>query len=131
MAKKTKTYTVEATREGRWWVLTIEALGIAGQVRQLDDAEEVARSLVAAFLGVDEAAVEVAVTPQLPADAAALLAQAAQEEEGARVALAAAGAKRRGAIASLRAGGMTQREVARALGLSPQRINQLVNVKEA
>lgn len=59
--KKTGTYIVEATREGRWWVLTVEALGIAGQMRQLYDAAGVARSLISAFLDVKEKSVQVEV----------------------------------------------------------------------
>lgn len=124
-------HEVEATREGRWWVLSVEDLGIAGQVRKLDEAAEVARSLVAAYLGQDEAGVDIEVHVTLPAEAAALLAEAAEEEDQARATLAAAGAKRRDAVAALRAEGMSQREVARALGVSPQRVSQLAKESAA
>lgn len=121
-----KVYEVEAAPEGRWWVLTVESLGIAGQVRRLDEAEEIGRSLVAVFLDVDETDVDVHVTVQLPHEAAVMLAEAEKDESRARQALEAAGVQRRRAIASLRATGMTQREIARALKISPQRVNQLV-----
>lgn len=121
-----KVYEVEAAPEGRWWVLTVESLGVAGQVRRLDEAEEIGRSLVAVFLDVDETDVDVHVTVQLPHEAAVMLAEAEKDESRARQALEAAGVQRRRAIASLRATGMTQREIARALKISPQRVNQLV-----
>ncbi|SPT52821.1 Uncharacterised protein [Actinomyces bovis] len=120
-----KTYEVEATHEDRWWVLTIESLGIAGQVRRLDEADEVARSLVSAFLDIDEADVAVKVNVHLPKEAMIMLAAAEKDELRAREALEAAGAQRRRAIAILRTGGMSQREISRALKISPQRVSQL------
>lgn len=121
------TYDVTATREGRWWVLTVPDLGIAAQVHRLDEADEVSRSVVAAYLDICESDVAVDVSVLLPEATATLLAEAARDEDAARSALADAGAKRRSAVVSLLESGMTQREAARVLGLSPQRINQLVS----
>ena len=97
-----KVYGVVAKREGSWWVLAIDSLGIAGQVRHLDEGESVGRDLIAAFLDVPG------------------------EQEIARTAFAAAVAKRRSALAALRRAGMSQSEVARALGLTPQGLSQFV-----
>jgi DNA-binding CsgD family transcriptional regulator len=121
-----KIYEVEAAPEGRWWVLTVESLGIAGQVRRLDEAEEVARSLVAVFLNIDETDVDVHVTVRLPQEVMDMLTRAEADESNARQTLEAAGAQRRHAIVSLLASGMTQREIARALKISPQRVSQLM-----
>jgi hypothetical protein len=55
------TYKAKAVREGRYWVVTAgpEGLYLAGQVRRLDDAVPVMRSIVAAALDVPEESVVV------------------------------------------------------------------------
>jgi len=121
-----KVYGVVAKREGSWWVLAIDSLGIAGQVRHLDEGESVGRDLIAAFLDVPGEQVSVELEVILPEEAATALAEATREEEIARTAFAAAVAKRRSALAALRRAGMSQSEVARALGLTPQGLSQFV-----
>lgn len=59
------TYTVEARKDGRWWVLTVpEVPGAVSQVRSLVQADEYAREAVALVLGV--AAESLVVKPNLP-----------------------------------------------------------------
>jgi len=126
-----RTYRAQAVREGRYWVVTADpdGLHLAGQVRRLDDAVPVMQSIVAAALDVPEASVSIEVDVQLPTDAADLLADAQRREADGRDALAEAGRLRRDAIATLRTAGLNQREVAQALGLSPQRVSQLARAK--
>jgi len=126
-----RTYRAQAVREGSYWVVTADpdVLHLAGQVRRLDDAVPVMQSIVAAALDVPEASVSIELDVQLPAEAADLLADAQRREADGRDALAEAGRLRRDAIATLRTAGLSQREVAQALGLSPQRVSQLARVK--
>ena len=126
-----RTYRAQAVREGRYWVVTShpEGLHLAGQVRRLDDAVPVMRSVVAAALDVPEQSVAIDLEVALPSDAAELLATASLREADGRDALAQAGRLRRDAIATLRTAGLTQREVAQALGLSPQRVSQLAQAR--
>jgi predicted XRE-type DNA-binding protein len=123
----TRTYRAQSVREARYWVVSadVDGLHLAGQVRRLDDAVPVMRSIVAAALEIPETSVAIELDVQLPADAADLLADAQRREADGRDALAQAGRLRRDAIATLRTAGLNQREVAQALGLSPQRISQL------
>ena len=126
-----RTYRAQAVREGRYWVVTADTDGLhlAGQVRRLDDAAPVMRSIVAAAFEISETSVSIELDVQLPADAADLLADAQRREADGRDALAEAGRLRRDAIATLRTAGLNQREVAQALGLSPQRVSQLARAK--
>jgi DNA-directed RNA polymerase specialized sigma24 family protein len=128
MAKK---YSARAVREGRYWVVTADpgGLHLAGQVRRLDDAVPVMQSIVAAALDVSEESLSIDLDVQLPADAADLLLDAQRREADGRDALAQAGRLRRDAIATLRTAGLNQREVAQALGLSPQRVSQLARAR--
>jgi predicted XRE-type DNA-binding protein len=125
------TYSARAVREGRYWIVSSdpEGLHLAGQVRRLDDAMPVMRSIVAAALDVPENTVAIDLAVELPSDATDLLADASRRESDGRDALAQAGRLRRDAIAHLRSAGLSQREVAQALGLSPQRVSQLAQVR--
>jgi len=57
------TYTATATREGRWWVIDVEGVGVT-QSRTLADSHTWARGLIEAVTG--EADADVSVTPSLP-----------------------------------------------------------------
>ncbi len=118
-------FEATATREGRWWVVTVKSPVLAAQVRRLADVDEVITSVVAAALDLDENEVAVEVSVELPGGAAAMLAAAAEQEARARSQLEVAGQLRRQAVTELVEQGISQRDLAYALNLSPQRINQL------
>jgi hypothetical protein len=90
------TYKATATREGRWWVVEVDGIGVT-QGRTVTEAEEMARDLVAVMLDV-------------PAvhDAAAAQTRAA--------------ALSRRTVAVLKEAGLTGKDAARILGISPQRV---------
>lgn len=118
-------YTATATREGRWWIITVDGVGVT-QARSLRDAPAAAAGLVAAMLDLDEGSVDVAVTAGLSAelrdavnDARQKVAELAdQQREAARAS--------RHAAAALTGAGLTGADVAVVLGVSPQRISQLI-----
>jgi len=56
----TKTYGATVTREGRWWMVAIPEIDGLTQARRIDEAELMARELIAVSLGV--ALEEIAVT---------------------------------------------------------------------
>lgn len=120
------TYTIDVSREGRWWVLDVRNLDIAGQTRALRDAADIGRGIVAAYLDIPEDDVKVDVKVHVPEAVSAQLVDAEKDEELGRAELASAAQKRRAAIRDLRAMGISQRDVAEALGMSPQRVSQLV-----
>lgn len=55
-------YVATAVREGRWWVITVEDVGVT-QARTLRDAPAAARGMLCALLDIDEDGIQVEVTP--------------------------------------------------------------------
>ena len=120
---------------GKWWTIEIPELtstgpngstivAIGGAVA-LKDVDQAARDLAAVWLDVDDDEITVEVTVELPEAAATMWAEANENEEHSREAAAAAARLRREAVQTLKKSGLTQADVARALGLSAQRISQL------
>jgi len=119
------TYTATAAREGRWWVITVEGIGVT-QSRTLRDAPATARSLVAVMLDVDEGTVAVEVTPELDGTVADQVRSArdrvaALEREQAETAAAS-----RAAARALVDRGISGADAATILGVSAQRVSQLL-----
>lgn len=118
-----RTYTATATREGRWWVLEVEGVG-ATQSRTLDGATVEVADMIATMLDLDPADVEVDVVP---------VGEDIDEAREARQRIAVAESELREASGDLRAAvlrlltqdALTQRDVARVLGVSRQRVAQL------
>ncbi len=121
-------YRVEVIRSGGWWAITVPALGgVFSQAKRLDQVEDSAREAISLMLDVDGSdvgALDIIVTP--PPSAAALL-EAFEEstavaEEAARV----AEATRREVAELLRAEGLPLRDVGALIGVSHQRVSQLL-----
>ena len=58
-----------ATREGRWWTVSIPELDAVGQARAVRDIKSVATEIAALHLGVPEVDVDVQVTVHVSDDA--------------------------------------------------------------
>lgn len=119
-------YTVQASREGRFWLLTIDGVGTT-QAKSLREAPEMARSLISVMRGIRESAINVTVIPQLPTRYQKEVEQAQfaverlnqqQAETAHRTRLAA-----HNLVHSL---GLSGRDAAVVLGVSPQRVSQLI-----
>ena len=126
------TYDVIATRSGEWWTIEVSSglpanvLGVS-QVRRLTEIHTVTRNLIGDLLEIDSHEVEVNVVVQLPPelqDMVELYRDAGIVEHVART--EAALARSRAASALLNAD-LTMRETAEVLGVSHQRIKQLVD----
>ncbi|HEV7677476.1 MAG TPA: hypothetical protein VGQ42_02785 [Candidatus Dormibacteraeota bacterium] len=121
-------YTAVCVRSGDWWAVTVpEVPGVFTQARRLDQVERMAGDAVALLKKVPADSFEVVVTPQLAPDVAADV-DAAKElrdtaERYQREATAAARAVATKLVGEYR---LTLRDAARILGLSHQRIGQLV-----
>lgn len=120
-------YRATVAREPGWWIVTIPELSLVTQARRLRDVQRMATDVVATWLDVDPATVNVqvdgAVAPaaiaQQMAQAQQLLAQASEEQE-------LANRLARDAVYQLTHDlGLTLREAAEVLGISPQRAAQL------
>jgi predicted RNase H-like HicB family nuclease len=121
-------YTVRARRIGGWWALDVdEVQGVHTQVRRIDQAEAMARDAIAGVLNLRQSAFEVVVQPELPGQARALVAKAtAARSSASRAQETASQLTREPARRLVEGEGLTVRDAGALLGVSHQRIAQLV-----
>lgn len=122
-------YRVTARRVGEWWALEVPDLpGVFSQAKRLERADEAAREAIAVMLDVDPTEVEVTIQPVLSDEEQKVLAQVEQAQEAARTAAENERRAMREAAAVL-ARDLSQRDAGQLLGVSFQRVSQLL--KEA
>jgi len=120
-------FTVRARRVGGWWALDVEGTpGAHTQVRRIDQAEEMAREAIAGVLQVAPDSFEVVVAPEIPAPVRALVDRATSARTRATQAQDTAAQLTRDAARRLVDEGLTVRDAGALLGVSHQRIAQLV-----
>lgn len=120
-----KTYVATAAREGQWWVITVDGFGVT-QSRTLRDAPNTARGLISAMLDVDDDDIQVDVEPALDPELAAHVRVARKQVADLdRLQRDAATASREAAHALILAG-VSGADAATVLGVSPQRVSQLL-----
>jgi len=123
-----RVYEVTAERDGgRWFLRASELPGVFSQVRRLDQADGMARDAIAAFLDIPGDAFDVVVAVRLPSDLQRDVAGVSYlRDQIDRTEREYAERTRRLAKRLVQGEGMTVREVGRVLGLSYQRVSQLV-----
>lgn len=119
------TYTVTARRWRHGWELHINGVGVT-QSRTLLDAEPMAREYIALELEVAQEQVLVDVTPEIGAGVDGELLNLRQADREVEAAQKRASAQRREIATQLKALGLSGREIAAVLGVSPQRVSQLL-----
>lgn len=126
-------YRVVATREGEWWALSIDGPGLKRpqntQVRRLEQAEAMARDLIALLLDKDDAdvgAIEVTLADDEVAEEVADTHKTRAEADRLRV---EAAAKTRKIALKLAKRGYVQRDIGHLLGMSHQAIGKLLGDK--
>ena len=131
MAKRRSTapsYRVDVVRSGNWWTIEIPDLpGAFSQARRLDQVEDMAREVIALMTDVDERdidSLEVHVEP--PAEVGELLAALEDSVVAAKDAKAAEADIRRAVAERLRAAGLPTRDVGALIGVSHQRVSQIL-----
>lgn len=121
-------YRVEAERSGDWWAITVPSLsGLFSQAKRLDQVEATAREAIAMMLDIDESSVgpvEVTATP--PASVVDLIEELKKSVAIATEASTAAAAARREVAQLLHDEGLPLRDVGELLGLSHQRVSQIL-----
>lgn len=123
----TKVYEATAARDGVAWVVSIPEMGVSDRVSKLSKAERAAQALVAKETGVGASEVEVSVTAVGdPAVREALEEAETLAREG--EALIRRAAQRRAGIVRdyIARENLTVREAAALLGVSHQRVQQLI-----
>lgn len=123
----TKTYEATVAREGQEWRVAIPELSLEGRAARLSKAEGVARSLIAQEGGNDPASIAVTVVPVADPAVLAALAQAdATAKEGEELVRKAARMRTAAVREYVHAQGLTVRDAAALLGISHQRVQQLI-----
>lgn len=123
-----KRYTVRATRSGRWWAIEVpEVPGLFSQARRLSEAAEMATDAIALMLDVDPSTFEVEIVPVLDPDVSRRVERSRALLHQAKEVRNSASAAARDAARALLASGLSQRDAAEVLGVSFQRVSQLVH----
>jgi hypothetical protein len=112
-----------AIREGGWWVVDIEGVGVT-QGRSVAEATKMAQALVVDLLEVPPGAFMVEVTFEVPA-LAEEVSQARRATEDAAAAQARAAEGARSVARKLKARGLSDNDVAAVLKVSRSRAQQL------
>jgi len=121
------TYTARARRSGSWWAIDVPELpGVYSQARRLDRVDSMARDAIALFLDVDPASLDIRVEMNLPSDLRRDVdAVGRLRAEADRLQVESSGAMRR-LTHELLGRGLSVRDAAAILGISHQRVSQLV-----
>jgi DNA-directed RNA polymerase specialized sigma24 family protein len=122
------TYTSHAHREGSWWIVQNDQHpGAISQVKRLDLAAAAQREAIAFVAEVEPEDVVVVIRPELEPALARSLEEATALRAEAEVKEARALSLRRAIALSLQHDGMTMRDIGVVLGVSYQRVHQLVH----
>jgi hypothetical protein len=119
------TYRVTAKRWKRGWELHIAGEGVT-QSRSLAEAEDMVRDYVAVMHGVPERSFKVEITPEVGGGLDEAVRAAREAVRSAEAARRSAALASRSIATRLRAAGLTGRDIAVVLGVSAQRVSQLL-----
>jgi predicted XRE-type DNA-binding protein len=122
-----KTYHAEVTRDGKFWLVRVVEIGRSTQALRYRDVSIMAGELVEIMEGLGSEDYELEIRVHLPSAVQDHIARAEVLRVEAGRKQAEAAAESRAAVRELLAEGLSQREAGEVLGLSFQRVNQLVN----
>ena len=131
MSMSRKTYQLNVTREGSWWMVDAVDVDYRTQARTLSEVDEMGRDLIAGAHDIPADSFDLDVQVQQPADVAERLAEAAELERDAQAAVSRAASDRRAAARTLRdAYGLSAIDAARVLGVTRARVYQLLDDRD-
>lgn len=119
------TYRVHARRWRHGWELHINGVGVT-QCRRLGEAKDMVRDYLALETNEAPESFTIIIEPELGNGLDGELAAVRQEAQEVAVAQRRAAERSRRLARRLIAGGLTGKEVAMVLGVSPQRVSQLL-----
>jgi predicted RNase H-like HicB family nuclease len=127
------TYTAKAIRSGNWWAIEVPELeGVFSQARRLDQIEYMARDAIAGVLDVDPDSLDVVVEPELPSEWREHLDELESIRVAADTLTAMVSVKMRETVRLLHDDqGLPLREIGAVLGVSHQRIHQVLSQEPA
>jgi hypothetical protein len=124
-----KTYDITVTREGKWWMIDVPAIEGLTQARRLSEITDMAVSLIAVTLDQPASQVDVNIVAMI-VDGIDLVERRQQidtERETARDAERKAAALTIDLVRKLDADHVPLRDIGEAVGVSFQRVHQLLN----
>lgn len=119
------TYEVRAHRWARGWELHIDGVGVT-QSHSLSGAEEMVRDYIALDRGVEPDSFDVVITPEIGGGLDQDLAEVRRRIREAERAQIEAAERSRALVRRLAAMGLSGKDTAKVLGVSPQRVSQLL-----
>jgi hypothetical protein len=127
-----KTYDVVAERDGAWWAIEVirglpKNRVVFTQARRINDIDATARDAIALLLNVAPNSFDVVIEHRLPSGLQEHVDLYARAEELDIVVRSESADARSRAAAGLVAAGLTLRETGKLLGVSFQRVKQLVD----
>lgn len=124
-----KAYEAKITREDGWWMVYVPEIDGLTQARRLSEAELMARELIAVTTDcpIEDISVSATVESIAGVPVSVAVAEVAANREAAARLEAAATAKARELARQLTALNVPLRDVGAILGISHQRVHQLVN----
>ena len=123
------TYQVIATRDGRWWMISVPEIDGLTQARRLADVEQMARELIAVTLDIrlSDVAVEVNFGDIDGIPVASCIEAISREKADAARLEEDAAAKTKSLVKQLVASNVPLRDIGAMLGISFQRVHQLAS----
>ena len=124
-----KTYRVDVVRDEGWWIMhaRIPRTIIYSQAKRVDDVEPMIRDAIAGVLDVDPESFAIELTFDLDSDVLDQVARAREVSLEAAEVQERASRESRAAVQALRKEGLTLKEAGYFLGVTPQRVAQLLN----
>lgn len=123
-----KQYTSTAIKDGRWWVVQCDQEpGALSQVARLDQAAEHQREAISMVTGIDESEIDVEVRPELDETLGMALAIVAEKRQQAETLQKDASSLFAAIAQALSEDGLSLRDAAVVLGVSHQRVAQLLS----
>lgn len=125
---KRKSYTARCERAGDWWAISVPELrGVHTQARRLESVEATVRDAIALFLNVRLGSFDVRIEPVLPRELQKKVEQVREVRDKAEVLQRQATMVSAEVAADLvERAHLTMRDAGRVLGLSHQRVAQLL-----
>jgi predicted RNase H-like HicB family nuclease len=125
-----KTYRATVERDDRWWLVkSPDVAGALAQVKRIEHAREAIRDVISLILDVPVEEVEVAIELEL-GDVALDVREATELRQQAEELQARASRRMREAASILAGLGMTIRDIGTLLGVTHQRVAQLLAVSQ-
>lgn len=122
----TRTFDATAYKDGKWWEISIPELDHVTAAKRSTEVQEYAESLAAIVLDVPVESVVVNVTFTTPPGVGQEWEAARADTTRAKELTIAAAARTKEVIVNLHASGYTLRDIEKVLGLSFQRVSQIL-----